>query len=542
MFLPARLSVLVKRAGAAALSLAFVSFGGSAGWAADGSALLAKHRTFAGWTAGDGSLASWRIVRKHVRSTSPSSDAKNPDDSTYTLSEVRRGVLFRTTFGGGALQEDEGFTGRAFWDTDYNANLVVHFEDRAREDITLNAIFDDVVSTLPAVDRGSAKIDDVTLGVARVAVPGGYTVDLYVAPDGSYRRAVLAPDGTSLTLNIDTYAEALPGKRVIGTYHYGSGKPYTLVEVAGNVTLTDAELLPPHPRTHWTFVDGSSVPVNIVHRSVAYSDAGERALQVDASFNGHQGTFILDSGASGTLLFAPFAKALGLKVVGPAAFGGVNGKVVEGGWVKVDDLALGSNVLHDVLVTTSPNDGFPGVDGLIGFDVLAHALVDVDLDAGRMTILDPARFAPTIGKGASAFPVDLTTRQPRVHVTIGNGVDVKPMFDSGDDSTVLLSDLLRTTGKVVPLSSEITLADGETFQSSEVFAGVDGAGAFEAFCARINQMMVGPFRYENSKVCFGDPKAFDIDEGLIGFDFLRHFNWTFDYPEGKVVLTPNSIK
>ena len=30
--------------------------------------------------------------------------------------------------------------------------------------------------------------------------------------------------------------------------------------------------------------------------------------------------------------------------------------------------------------------------------------------------------------------------------------------------------------------------------------------------------------------------------GLLGIDFLKHFNWTFDYPDGKLILTPNKVK
>jgi hypothetical protein len=67
--------------------------------------------------------------------------------------------------------------------------------------------------------------------------------------------------------------------------------------------------------------------------------------------------------------------------------------------VRIDSLALGSNVLHNVLAAQSREPGFPGEDGLIGFDVLASAIVDVDRDFQQMTIFDPAKYAPRLKKG-----------------------------------------------------------------------------------------------------------------------------------------------
>ena len=56
---------------------------------------------------------------------------------------------------------------------------------------------------------------------------------------------------------------------------------------------------------------------------------------------------------------------------------------------------------------------------------------------------------------------------------------------------------------------------------------------------RLNEIQIGPYRYQKALSCFAANDAFGIDGGLLGFDFLRHFNWTFDYPHNRVVLTPN---
>ena len=85
------------------------------------------------------------------------------------------------------------------------------------------------------------------------------------------------------------------------------------------------------------------------------------------------------------------------------------------------------------------------------------------------------------------------------------------------------------------------MSAGELIEDHVEVTGVDGTGEHSLPCARLQQVLVGPYRYENSPVCFGNASFFGPNGGLVGFDFLRHFNWTFDYPESKLVLTPNGV-
>ena len=74
---------------------------------------------------------------------------------------------------------------------------------------------------------------------------------------------------------------------------------------------------------------------------------------------------------------------------------------------------------------------------------------------------------------------------------------------------------------------------------SMYFAGVDGIANEPASCYKLNEIAVGPFRYQNSLTCFGSERVFGRDGGLIGFDFLQHFDWTFDYSRMRLILAPN---
>jgi hypothetical protein len=509
--------------------------------------LLAKHRTFVGWTPGDGTLTSWKATYERFARPKDGETPSPASEPSEIFVQTRRGVVFRDTAtrgDDGAIQTDSGFTGRLFWSTNVDGFPVTEYDDSARSDMAYNAIMDETISSLPATSRGTAQIDGATYDVARVTVPNGFPVDLYVGSDGAYRRAIINPDDRwgRQTYEIEAYVDALPGKKIIGTF--GSRSTHLVLKhVDANPTIADADLVPPKPRAHWDFKSSDPIPVQVVSHPQVFGDSAGRAVLFRASIDGHEGTFLLDSGdGAGITLFNPYAADIGLKPIGSGGYVGVNGNSVGADYAKVSEVKIGGNVLHDAIVERSHGSSFSGVDGIMGFDILAQALVDVDVAGGSMTILDPMKFGPTVEKGAVAFPVDLSDFTPAIHIMIGSNVDAKVTFDTGNDFSVALSDELRSSGKITSLSSQIQLANGQRFDEVVYVGGVDGTATEPAPCIRITHISVGPIPYENSPVCFGSPKAFGANGGLIGFDFLRHFNWTFDYPEGKLILTPNSLK
>jgi hypothetical protein len=531
--------------GALALTLA------PAGAAENGDALLAKHRAFVGWTFGDGTLTSWRATTKWKPSATPTPGGTPDPEATpapaFVIYSLRRGSVHRET----QMREnspfsfDAGFTGRVFWRANENGFVVTVLEDAAREAFALNAIEDEAISKLPGTARSSAKVGDADVQIVRVQPGPGFPVDLYVDSEGAYRRAVVSPDVAEnrITIDIDKYIEVLPGKKVIGEYHYGRGGSYVVDKFEANAAVSDQDLTPPKARATWTFGPPEPFPISLHRYTPIIGNTGASAIFVRALVNGHEGNFILDSGSGGIFLFGDFGRSLNLEKLGASASSGVNGNLIRTDRVRIDSLALGSNVLHNVIAEQSRGPGFPGEDGLIGYDVLANAIVDVELDAERMTIFDPAKYAPTVKKGAAAIPIDLSNFVPQIHIAVGNGVDVFTIIDTGDSLEVLLSDALRTSGKVIGLTSRIQLGVGAlAIDDQQYLGGVDGTSPYPVPCTRLNHISVGPYPYENGRVCFGPVRAFGTKGGLLGFDFLKHFNWTFDYPDGKLILTPNRIK
>ena len=71
-----------------------------------------------------------------------------------------------------------------------------------------------------------------------------------------------------------------------------------------------------------------------------------------------------------------------------------------------------------------------------------------------------------------------------------------------------------------------------------MISGVGGGSGSLDSCGAAQSMRIGPIAYEHVPFCF---HALEVgSDGLLGFDFFKNFAWTFDYPDGKIVITPNA--
>ena len=499
--------------------------------AADAAAILAKHKAYMGWAYGDGTLKSARSTIE-VERPSPKPDA-TPDplgESNAKTVEVRRELLYRaSTAAYGIEVRSEGFTGSTFWRANVNGNTVTRRGRDAWQALTEDVIEAEALAEVPSSARPDAQFDGKTASVLRLEPKTGVPADLFFDRDGALLGYTVQPDIPleRYTIHIAAYAEFAPGKRYASVMR--AGPTYRVTRFEPNVPVSDADLHPPAARATWTFGEPSNIPIAILHAT-----GGGRAVNIEASVNGHVGHFLLDSGASTILLYEPFAKSAGISDLGRTGYVGVNGRGVRATFARVDTLAIGGSTLHNVVVTHSARGG--GIDGIIGYDVLAGAIVDVDLQTDRLTIADPAGFEARVKQGAYAFPVDLSDFHAGVPVKIKDTVLPSVWLDTGDDFFVMLPhELERHT---VALTGSVSIG-GVELETNMYFGGVDGSSSEPARCVHFNEIQVGPYRYQKALSCFVQNDAFGLDGGLIGFDFLRHFNWTFDYPHGRVVLTPN---
>ncbi len=504
----------------------------------DSAAVLARHAAYVGRPQG-------LVLTYRYEAASAPAPAATGEPAFPAAAETvyRRGALYRTvdTFSG--VSEQEGFTGRAFWSANQNGYTVVERDAAARLRLTEYVIDGDMlgVAGVEAASRGVREVDGVSADVVRVTPAGGIPADVaFDRATGAYVQVTYDPDSSyeRSVIHVDGYTEAAPGIRVPSGYHGGGKGRWRLAEHAVRVPSNE-ELNGPAPTAKWTFASSDPTRIEVVEHQTPYAFMPRgQAVHVRATINGHAGTFLLDSGASSIVLYRPYADKLGLAMLGRTGFSGVNGGAMAARYARADTLGIGKNTLSNVVVMVAKGEFGEGIDGILGYDVLAGALVDVDTANQTIQILDPSAFQPTIGPGAYAFPVNLATRTPEVALRAGRAV-TRAVIDTGDDFMMMLSDDLKTSHRLIALNDSISFGGGLTADYAMSFYGVDGPSNVPASCSRLNEIAVGPYRYENVETCFASAKVFGADGGLIGFDFLRHFNWTFDYPESKLVLTPN---
>ncbi|HZO94528.1 MAG TPA: retroviral-like aspartic protease family protein [Candidatus Baltobacteraceae bacterium] len=508
---PGGRGVARRTASAALLLAALAALLGPAPARADAAAaeLFAKHKAYMGWSAGDGSITSLRESGAVTR------DGKELRE----IESLHRGEVFRERSG----SYQDGFTGRVLWQSNQNGFTVRANGDAARYVATRQALFGEWLDTTSATVVRSEVLDGTPVTWVRVTPSVGVPAEIAIDPaTGAYKRAVLDPNGDYETsIAILGYTDVGGGKRVISSWKYGSGRAiYAYTKIEANVPISDQELHPPPQRAAWTFDPAHGTnPVQLT----------ETRILVDATVNGVKGTFIFDTGAFGIALTDTFARRVGAKRVGESQVYGIGGGA-RANVYKVDTIAFGASVLHNVVVETGLDERtshFSNVAGLIGFDLLAGAIVDLNLDAKTMRILDPQSFEPDKNAGITV-PVDLTTQTPRVPMTVGGKVPVLAILDSGNPAWVLFSKSLETRDHVS------FFVDPTALVQEMRISGINGSEVDP--CGKLQSLNLGPIRYAPVPACASDSMA--RNEVLVGLEFIRSFNTVFDYPDGYLVMTP----
>ena len=480
----------------------------------DAAALMTKHAAYVGWHAGDG-------VVKTLRATG---DITRDGKQTYHIRLLRYGVAFRETFDDvKGLQDDEGFTGSVFWRTSSNGFTVRPVGEAARYSIDDFALFSEVTDGYaPSVIRHET-VDGIDTLVLRLSNAVAFPMDVYIDPaTGAYKRVVIDPGGKyEDVINGLQYAE-VQGKRFITAWHYGSSKSlyrYDKIELNGEIA-TDS-LRPPPQTATWTYADGTA-PVELT------TDTFPR-LYMNATANGVKGKFILDTGAAHTLFTDSFARRAGAKRFAETSISGIGGSAAAN-LFRLDTLRVGGSTLHNLIIRSGlPEDILDreGIDGLIGFDLLGGAIVDLDLDAHTLRVVDPAKMQPDANRGFVVRP-DLSDFHMRLPMLLNDKYDVIATLDSGNPLNVLFSaDLIHKNN--MPF-----LVDPGQLGSTRYGGGVGGYEIER--CGRLSSLKLGPIEYKPVPAC--DSGAFARNEVLVGLDFMKAFNYVFDYPDGIVVMIP----
>ncbi|HEX3671821.1 MAG TPA: retropepsin-like aspartic protease [Candidatus Cybelea sp.] len=467
-------------------------------------ALLAKHRAYVGWQLGDGTLRTLR-VRGHV------TDEQQKRVGEFT--RVSAGVLYQET---DTLVDEAnatvrtGYTGNLFWRAGINGFPNPIYGDYAKYLATFTVLDQEGTTELPATSLGNRTIDGKTLAVVRVTLGNGYPMDCYVDSDtGAYVRATIDPEGAyETTLRVDSYAEVLPGKRMISSYTRDGDKSHFWFDsFEPNVSVSDNALHPPDSTATWSFDSQAPFPVTLTRYRV----------YIDATVNGVKGRFILDTGASGIFLDTAFAERANVTETKGAGHARTLYGTRPTRVLRVDTMSFGGATLHNAIVYSQDfRDMFgdyrgldrSGVNGLVGYDMFAGTIVKLDLYDSKIEILDSS--TDLGAQPGLQLLVDLSRGTPVIPMTLNKSIPVSALLDTGDPGIVYVGTALARKRRLM---------------------------MYLRGCGNIESLAIGSIVYSNQTACVSS--FFGSTSVLIGLDFLKRFDFVFDYPHGRIFLTPN---
>jgi predicted aspartyl protease len=247
-------------------------------------------------------------------------------------------------------------------------------------------------------------------------------------------------------------------------------------------------------------------------------------------------SFILDTGAGRTVVDAPVADSLGLRVTGQGRAVGASGTMDVRILADVPIHVGGVELPLTMAVALGFADLEPALgrdmDAVVGHELFARYVTQIDYAAGVVRLYEPGSFVAPRG---TSLPLTVRNNAAFVPVRIsvdGRTLDAELRLDTGSGSAVTLN---------APFVREHGLANGPGITGGASW-GVGGRSM------EVNRMLE---RIQLGDVVVEAPSAsLSLDtagvlsgsegDGLLGGDVLRRFTVTLDYGRGRMYLQPNA--
>jgi predicted aspartyl protease len=252
---------------------------------------------------------------------------------------------------------------------------------------------------------------------------------------------------------------------------------------------------------------------------------GGIVLRVNAGTRGLD--FLLDSGAAGLFIDPGVAHQLGLTAYGRNRET-IGGGDVDMGRVRIPQLSIGSLQLRDVVYTTTPHDSQVDgarIVGLMGFDLLASAVTEIDFKKQTVTVYPRAAFNPQ-ALGLRAVPMQLDDGIPRVQASIENTPGAF-LVDTGAFAMLAYH----------PYVDKLPFTPLET---ANFRIGTVG-GAMDASVHSITDFIFGGVDFKSGEIVVPSASTFDITDydGIIGRNALSVYQLYFDYANRTLWVKTN---
>ncbi len=425
----------------------------------------------------------------------------------------------------GRLGSKTGWDGTTLWNLDVAAGVPYAIELYGR----------DAEIASRAAWSGAWTRDDFPFELA----------DEVVAVDGTWRVRMTSPRTTwDAVLIVDAQQHVvteLVTTNWTGTLRWtfgafgadGFARTLSVFGASGNENTYKVDALEQSKLTGRPFERPPLAPTNVrfdseVEPALEVSRAPSGHLLVRATVNGRDvGPFVFDTGAGSSTITPQAAAALGLEVFGQGEISGGGTGSTTTTLRQANELRLGPLVLERPVFTEFASVGL-GEAGILGWDVLIQAVVEVDMQATAIALFPPRDYELDVGDWLDLV---LHSRHPHVRASFEGEHEGLFRIDTGAGSIAVM--FHTPTVDALDL-----LADRKTQASSAHGAG--GTIAMEV--GTIEWFEIAGNRVEHPPTVFcRDPRGALADPnscGNLGGGVLKPFILAFDYQRSRVGFIP----
>ncbi len=246
--------------------------------------------------------------------------------------------------------------------------------------------------------------------------------------------------------------------------------------------------------------------------------------------------FLLDSGAGGIVVDAFHAESLGIEPVGSQSGLGVAGSA-DFSFGIVKEMNVAGMILKNQFVSVldlglGMRNTFRGIVGIIGYELLSHAIVSVDYQRQLMTIFPPDADLVT---GAASINAVVPMRYYATLPTVVAGVNGKTgdfLIDIGSRYGPVLHEYFVKTNSFEDLPERSDPND------NGYIGGVGGSLPTRTITLANFDIDALKFKDQPAWAILGSAgaSASTALAGNIGNGFLDQFRVTFDYPHMRIIL------
>ncbi len=262
-------------------------------------------------------------------------------------------------------------------------------------------------------------------------------------------------------------------------------------------------------------------------------------ILVQARFNELEPSwFIVDTGATDSVIDSQLAKKLNLKTagrtVGTGGAGTATAQIYKGNSLKLANIEASNLTIYGLPIDFLSAPFGRKLSGVIGNDILKQLVFEIDYAAQTLNFFDPESYQYS---GAGDIVPITIEGYPfiRAHIAVGGGATLEGKFeiDSGSTGSITFN---------TPFVNRHRLLDRVSKSNQTRLGGVGGSAV--AFSGRLKSIGFGKLQLQDlvarfSRARRGDDASAKYD-GLIGGDILRRFKVVFDYSRRQMILEPNA--